>query len=139
MVLAKLRRVNQRYTASRRALVDTLVTAGAPVTIPEVVRAGAVPVSSVYRNLTVLENAGAVRRIVTDHEFSRYELAEDLLGHHHHLVCGGCGLVEDFTLPEPEERRLASALALVARHRRFGVIEHRLHLVGTCPRCDEEP
>ena len=31
-----------------------------------------------YRNLSVLERAGVVQRIVTTDEWARYELAEDL-------------------------------------------------------------
>ena len=63
----------------------------------------------------MLERAGVVHRIVTADDFARYELAEDLTEHHHHLICSACGDVRDFTVsPELEgdlDRALAAASA----------------------------
>ena len=47
----------------------------------------------------MLEQAGVVRRVITEEGIARYELAEDLTEHHHHLVCSNCGAVEDVTIP----------------------------------------
>lgn len=92
--------------------------------------------SSVYRNMVVLEQAGVVRRIVTNDEFARYELAEDLTGHHHHhLVCGSCGAVEDFIVPQAIEELLDSALDQVAEQHGFAADGHRLDLSGLCRDC----
>jgi Fe2+ or Zn2+ uptake regulation protein len=76
-----------------------------------------------------------VHRIVTADEFARYELAEDLTEHHHHLICASCGDVSDFTVPEAVEQDLEAALAKVAKRTGFQVTDHRLDLVGTCSRC----
>ena len=46
----------------------------------------------------MLEQAGVVHRVVATDEFTRYELAEDLTEHHHHLICSSCGAVADFTI-----------------------------------------
>ena len=63
----------------------------------------------VYRNLVVLEQAGVVHRIVTNDEFARFELAEDLTGdHHHHLICSSCGAVEDVPASAGLEQSLQS-------------------------------
>ena len=59
------------------------------------------PQSSAYRNLAVLEHAGVVRRVITEGEFARFELTEELTEHHHHLICSRCGRVEDVTVPRP--------------------------------------
>lgn len=135
----RLRAGAQRYTASRRALVEALAASERPATIPELL--GARPglaQSSAYRNLAVLEQVGVVRRIVTSDEHARFELAEDLTGHHHHhLVCGTCGRVEDFTVSHKLERSLETALAKVADGTGFQVDHHRLDLVGTCIGCAE--
>ena len=132
----RLRDADQRYTASRRALIEALAGSDRPSTIPELLggRPGLAQ-SSAYRNLAVLEQAGIVHRIVTGGEHARFELAEDLTGHHHHLVCGTCGTVEDFTVSAALERSLEVALAKVADGTGFQVDHHRLDLVGTCPRC----
>jgi Fe2+ or Zn2+ uptake regulation protein len=135
VVEVRLRAVGQRYTAKRRALVETLRRKGNPVPIPELAdpRRG-LPQSSVYRNLAVLEQAGAVHRVVTE-EFARYELAEDLTEHHHHLVCRSCGTVEDFTVPTTFERQVTRAIDDVTRRTGFAPLSHRLDLIGTCRNC----
>jgi Fe2+ or Zn2+ uptake regulation protein len=134
---ARLRADGQRYTSGRRALVDALAGAAQPVTIPQLLERGrGLAQSSVYRNLAVLERAAVVHRIVTADDFARYELAEDLTEHHHHhLICGRCGEVTDFTLPAGLEAQLDDAAGRVARRTGFSVDRHQLDLVGTCPGC----
>lgn len=136
-VQTRLASVEQRFTPHRRLLVEILRAAGRPLTMPELLVQGhGLAQSSVYRNLVVLEQAGAVRRIVTDDEFARFELAEDLTGHHHHhLVCSACGAVEDVTVPDEIEALLDSALVEIAGTRGFTVDTHRLDLVGRCVEC----
>lgn len=133
----RLRRGRQRYTRGRRELVDRLAAAGRPLTIPEVIEVGTdLSQSSVYRNLQVLEQAEAVRRIVTaNHDAARYELAEDLTAHHHHLVCSRCGAVADFHPSGPVERALERAAHEVSAESEFRADHHRLDLVGTCGDC----
>jgi Fe2+ or Zn2+ uptake regulation protein len=117
--------------------VDLLVGVDQPLTIPELLeQVPGLAQSSAYRNLAVLERAGVVHRIVTSHEFARYELAEDLTQHHHHhLICTDCGQVTDFEVSEAVEHDLEAALARVARRTGFQVRAHRLDLVGTCESC----
>ena len=103
----RLRSAEQRYTSGRRRLVELLAEAPRPETIPELLgRAPSLAQSSAYRNLVVLEEAGVAHRVVTSDERSRYELAEDLMGHHHHLICTSCGKVDDFTVSTQMERSL---------------------------------
>ena len=132
----RLRDDGQRYTTQRRALVDLLVEAEQPLTIPQLLeRQPGLAQSSTYRNLAVLERAGVVHRIVTSDEFARYELAEDLTRHHHHLICSACGSVTDFEVADSIEHDLESALARAAKRAGFTVRTHRLDLVGTCAEC----
>jgi Fe2+ or Zn2+ uptake regulation protein len=135
VVADRLRDAGQRYTSGRRAIVDRLQSAGHPLTIPEVLAGSDLPQSSAYRNLAVLEQAGAVHRIVTSADFARYELAEDLTEHHHHLICSSCGTVEDFTAPPALERSLHKAVAQVEGSTGFSAQHHRLDLLGTCKSC----
>ena len=126
----------QRYTRNRRAIVGILGDADRPLALAEVLDLDdELAQSSVYRNLAVLEAAGVVRKVVATDEFARYELAEDLTGHHHHLLCSGCGAVEDFTLPAEVELSLDAALTAVADEAGFEGAHHRLDLVGHCARC----
>jgi Fur family transcriptional regulator, ferric uptake regulator len=133
---ARLLGVGQRYTGKRRALVDALLRAGNPVPISDLAdpRSG-LPQSSVYRNLGVLEHAGAVRRVLTEEESGRYEIAEDLTEHHHHLVCRSCGAVEDVSVPKDLERAMQRAVADLADRTGYVTLSHRLDMIGTCRRC----
>jgi Fur family transcriptional regulator, ferric uptake regulator len=132
----RLKADGQRYTESRRQLVEVLAGAGQPLTIPDILeRATGLPQSSVYRNLAVLERAGVVQRLVTTDEWARFELAEDLTEHHHHLICNGCGLVRDFTVSAQLERSIDKALGAVADAAGFVLDHHRLDLVGRCADC----
>ena len=137
-VTSLLRGAEQRYTTGRRRLVDILRSSGGPMTINQILAADRrLPQSSVYRNLTILEQVGAVTRIVTRDDFARYELAEHLTEHHHHLICSTCGDVADFSLDARTETSLDRALQKAAEQAGFSIDTHRLDLIGTCPSCDD--
>lgn len=131
----RLRAAGQRYTGKRRQLVEALRRARRPTPIADLVSGAGLPQSSIYRNLAVLERVGAVRRVLTEGGVARFELAEDLTAHHHHLVCRTCGTVEDVTVPEDLEREVERVLAAEARRAGFRGLGHRLDLVGTCRSC----
>jgi Fur family transcriptional regulator, ferric uptake regulator len=134
----RLAGAGQRYTGLRRRLVEILARAGSPLSIPEIMRGRrGLPQSSVYRNLSDLEVAGVIRRVVTDDGFGRYELAEELTGHHHHLICSRCGRTTDVTLTQEVETTLDAALDEVARQAGFADVVHRLDLIGVCSDCAE--
>src|SRR4051794_24732467 len=96
IAVARLGAHGQRYTSNRRLLVHVLAESPAPLTIPEILQQRKnLAQSSVYRNLALLEQSALVQRIVTNDEWARFELAEDLTEHHHHLICSTCGLVRD--------------------------------------------
>jgi Fur family ferric uptake transcriptional regulator len=127
---------DQRYTAGRRAVVDALAGAGGPITLPELIeRAPTLAQSSAYRNLAVLEEVGIVRRLVHGADHARYELAEDLTEHHHHLICERCGTVLDVTLTAELERRLDAAFDELARGAGFEPAHHTIDIYGLCADC----
>jgi Fe2+ or Zn2+ uptake regulation protein len=137
-VADRLGRAEQRYTVGRRTIVDVLAAAGRPLTVPEVLAAAdrrALPQSSAYRNLTVLVDAGVVHRLAGTDDHARYELAEELAGHHHHVLCGDCGRVADVETSPGLERALADAARLVSEQTGFEVTGHRIDLVGRCGAC----
>ncbi len=135
-VAALLGRADQRYTRGRRRLVAVLQTGDGPLTINQILDAdNSLAQSSVYRNLAILEEVGAVTRIATRDGFARYELAEHLTEHHHHLICTNCGVVSDFSLDPRAEIDLDRALQQAAEQATFNVDNHRLDLLGTCSSC----
>ena len=132
----RLRRDGQRYTTNRRLLVELLDGADRPLTIPELLdRKAGIPQSSAYRNLAVLERAGVVERVVATDEFARFELAEDLTEHHHHLICSECGDVADYVVAPSVERRIEQAVEAIADETGFRIEGHRFDLIGHCQVC----
>ena len=135
-VAGRLARSGGRYTRTRRRLVDILARAGMPLALPDIVRGRKdLRPSSVYRNLSWLEEAGLIRRVASEDGFGRYELSEELTGHHHHLMCSGCGRVEDVDIPPDLERRLDRSLDGLAKGTGFATVSHRLDLIGLCREC----
>jgi Fe2+ or Zn2+ uptake regulation protein len=135
-VEGRLRRVGQRYTPTRRALVEALSTARGPMSIGDLLEGkGTIPQSSAYRNLSVLEHADVVRRVIAEGDFARFELDEELTEHHHHLMCSNCGRIEDVAIPPDVERSLGRSLDRLARGAGFASVGHRLDLIGRCRSC----
>lgn len=132
----RLRGADQLYTTGRRELVELLASMGRPVTIPELLaERPKLTQSSVYRNLAMLESAGVVQKVVSTDDRARFELAEDLMGHHHHLICVDCGRVDDFVVSPAAEQRIESVLELAIADTGFQPSGHRLDIVGTCVGC----
>jgi len=136
-VASRLGALDQRYTRSRRSIVDALRSGAAPFTLPELlVIDRSLSQSSTYRNLAVLEEAGVVRRLVhgaDDH--ARYELAEELTEHHHHLICTSCGTVTDVTLDAALETELDKAFHGAAEASGFVADHHAIDIYGSCSNC----
>lgn len=132
----RLRRIDQRYTSGRRAIVELLMSAGHPVSIGDIAeRLPGLPRSSAYRHLTDLQAAGLIRRVSASDDFTRFELAEDLTEHHHHLLCVSCGRVTDVTPPPGFERQVAGAVSDLAGAAGFQAHSHRLDILGMCADC----
>jgi Fe2+ or Zn2+ uptake regulation protein len=135
-VAERLRRADHRYTSNRRAVVEVIAAAPHPVSMPQILRARrSLAQSSVYRSLAVLEEVHVVRRISTEEDFARFELAEDLSEHHHHLVCSNCGAISDVQLPKALEGKLEGALMEAATSEGFRATAHRLDVFGLCRNC----
>jgi Fe2+ or Zn2+ uptake regulation protein len=94
-----------------------------------------VPRSSAYRHLTDLHAAGLVRRVTANDEFTRFELAEDLTEHHHHLLCVNCGKIIDVTLPAGFEQQVTEAIGQLGDAEGFQAHSHRLDVLGLCEAC----
>ncbi len=134
---ARLRRVDQRYTPGRRAVIELLADAGHPVSIGDIAgRLPDLPRSSAYRHLVDLQFAGLVRRVAASDEFARFELTEELTGHHHHLLCVTCGKVSDVTPTASFEETLSTTVEEITQMLGFKPQSHRLDVFGVCADCN---
>lgn len=136
LVEARLRKVDLRYTAGRRAMVTALVRSEGPMSITDIADLlPSLPRSSAYRHLVDLQTAGVVRRIAANDEFARFELAEDLTEHHHHFLCTECGKVMDVTPSSSFERSIGRHVEEIAAAAGFHPLGHRIDVVGLCSSC----
>lgn len=134
--VTRMRAAEQIYTSGRRQLVELLAGVGRPATIHDLLETGPkLTQSSIYRNLATLEEVGVVQKVVSSDDRARYELSEELMGHHHHLICLSCGLVDDFVVPARAERSLEIVLERAIGDTGFRPSGHRLDMVGVCAQC----
>ena len=106
------------------------------MTLPDIVAADPkLAQSSAYRNLDVLVRSGIIRRINAATDRAHFELAEPLMGHHHHLICINCGTVEDIHLDSEVEHMVDKSLSDIASQTGFTPIHHSLDLHGHCADC----
>ena len=138
LIASQLQAVGQRYTSNRRRLISILLRSSKPLSINQILDMDPeLAQSSGYRNLTVLEEAGSIARIVTSADHARYELAEEILEHHHHIICSPCGEILDFRLSDSIEETLEASLQEIADQLGFTLDTHRLDLIGTCTLCKD--
>jgi Fur family transcriptional regulator, ferric uptake regulator len=132
----RLRGLEQRYTEGRRAVVEALAGAGRPLSIEDIgVVVPQLPRSSAYRHLVDLQAAGVVRRVAAHDEFARFELAEDLTEHHHHLLCTTCGKLIDVTPADEFEATVRATVEELSAAEGFRPLGHRLDVLGVCADC----
>ncbi|MFP5332803.1 MAG: Fur family transcriptional regulator [Acidimicrobiia bacterium] len=124
-----------RYTDARKAVVHALSRADGPRSANELFEELDIPLSSLYRSLGVLEEAG----VLTPHHgvrgVTRYELAEWAAGHHHHTVCGSCGTVDDVHLDPSLEEALERLVTEITGSLSFSPTGHALEVEGLCGAC----
>ncbi len=82
---------------------------------------------TVYRNLKVLEEEGAIIDLNVDGTFGRYEIRHD---NHYHFLCEQCGRIIDIF--EPVETELNVRFA---KRTGFKITRHRLEFHGICKDC----
>ena len=87
-----------------------------------------VGLSTVYRTLQALAEAGEVDVLRADDGETRYRRCSG--SHHHHLVCRSCGRTVEVEGPAVE--RWAAA---VAREHGFTRVSHTLEVFGDCASC----
>ena len=135
-VRQRLGEAGVRYTPHRRTVVEALAAAEGPRSAAELLDdlRGRIPMSSLYRSLAVLEEAGVLTPHLGARDVIRYELAEWISGHHHHLVCIDCGSVEDVAVSDPVESKVRGLVASIAGAG-FTPTGHTLEIEGRCAVC----
>lgn len=124
----------QRTTRQRTAVAEVLARVDgfrSAQDLHDLLRAQGAPVglTTVYRHLQALADAGQVDVLRTgDGEAVYRRCPTD--AHHHHLVCRGCGRSVEVEVPEVE----AWADRTAAAHG-FTDVTHTVEVFGTCASC----
>lgn len=128
---------NLRLTPARRLVIEKLDGSSGPQSAADLAAAlaGSIPLSSLYRTLAVLERTDVIERFPDQAGVARFELAEWLTGHHHHMTCTVCGETSDVGVPGDLETTVAGIVSEVGNRFAFTVTGHRLDLQGVCSRC----
>jgi Fur family peroxide stress response transcriptional regulator len=82
---------------------------------------------TVYRNLKVLEEEGAITALKVDGTSGRYEIRQD---NHYHFICEQCGRVFDLYVPIQTELNVR-----FAKRTGFRITGHQLEFHGICKDC----
>jgi len=87
--------------------------------------------STVYRNLEILESLDLLYKIVNDNGATSYKLI-CCNEHHHHIICNHCGKTEviDFCPID--------TLKLLAKEKKFQLTAHKIELYGYCQDCSSK-
>lgn len=87
-----------------------------------------IALGTVYRVLSHLTDVGLLTRCIFEAGIAVYELQPECA--HDHLVCLGCGRIEEFADPVIDERR-----RIVAQAHGFASAHRQLAFYGYCPSC----
>ena len=129
--VAILRDRGFRLSTSRRLVLEELFAAEQPVSADDIAARLKLDLTSVYRNLEVLEQQGLVRHVHLGHGPGLYALL--VRGEREYLYCERCHAVT--ALPPGELDPVRAEI-----RERFGYVARFTHfpITGTCPACTRE-
>lgn len=94
-------------------------------------RGEGIGLTTVYRTLQTLADAGEIDVLRTDSGEAVYRRCST--EHHHHLVCRHCGRAVEVSDPPVEDWA-----ERIAREYGFTEVGHTVEITGTCPSCAEQ-
>lgn len=127
----ELRKASLKVTSARIATMKLFESHDKPVDVAHVINNLASKLNidrvTVYRILNAFTQKGLLRKIEFGEGKARYELNKE---EHHHLICQGCGAIEDISDCGVEvlEKR-------INQKQNFLVKSHSLEFFGLCIKC----
>ncbi len=142
---SRFRQQGLRITEPRRVILDVLNGTTEHYSAEEIYMKvhktyPNIGLTTVYRNLEVLEQMGIITKFHFGDRRSRYELIQSPQKprHHHHLVCTSCKQIIDYDDFVDEEIELLKKVerALADKHN-FHITGHVIQFYGLCNNCQK--
>ena len=118
-----------RVTPSRLAVISAVLQQRDHFTVDDLLRrsrgAGR---ATVFRTMRLLTELGVVCRVLLDDGSLHYRLSRR--GHHHHLVCLGCGSVQDL-----DDCAVSGLVRELSSSSGYEIEGHWLEFYGRCAPC----
>ena len=132
-IVSKLSELGYRLTPQRIMIVSAIENSDNHISAEEiyaqvVAKYPNVNISTVYRTLELLKRLGLVTE--TDMGEGRVRYHPVGKGHHHHLVCQGCGAIIAL-----DESLLSSLKSALLREYKFSADLRHLAILGRCVNC----
>jgi Fur family ferric uptake transcriptional regulator len=132
-IVKRLSEKGYRMTPQRLMIVSAIESSDGHISAEEIYaqvvsKYPHVNISTVYRTLELLKELGLVTETNFGEGRVRYHPAGK--GHHHHLVCTGCGAVIDL-----DESSLSSLKSMLLREYKFSADLRHLAIFGRCDKC----
>ena len=89
-----------------------------------------VGIATIYRTMSLLEDAGLADSISFGKDGKLYELG--IKKHHDHLICTSCGKIIEFVDDTIEYRQEE-----IAKEHNFQMSDHSMKIVGLCQECQK--
>ncbi len=133
-----LKQNNLKYTAQRELILNIIYKNHGhftPEDIYNLIKENypdiKIGIATIYRTLTLLEDANIVSSISFGTQGKKYEFG--LKEHHDHLVCLECGGIEEFfdeTIEKQQE--------IIAKKFNFKMTNHVMKITGICESCQKK-
>lgn len=143
---SKFRGCGYRMTAPRMAVIEELSKTKEHLSVEDIYMRihktdPGIGLTSIYRTLDLLVQMGEVVKFDVGDKKARYEFAAETegKGHHHHLVCSGCGEVIDYSEFVEEEKELIEKIEKrLSKKYGFDIKNHLIQFQGLCGKCKKE-
>lgn len=127
---------NLKSSRRRNAVVTAFANAQEHLTVDELYERARlvdpkVGYTTVWRSLKLLESLGLASSQKFHDGQTRYEYVS-AKRHHDHLICIGCGKLQEFLSP-----RIEDIQKQVAKAHKFAITSHKMELYGYCQRCSK--
>ena len=133
-----LKKSGQKYTNQRETILETLYNSDehlTPEALHQLIKERhpelKIGIATVYRTLSLLEEAELVTSLSFGSQGKKYELGAK--EHHDHMICTVCGSITEFVDEEIEKRQ-----RIITKRHGFTMSDHSMQIYGICADCSRQ-